>query len=151
MKFIPRRERTVRQTCHLLVALLAGCFLVSCGSSSKSIELAKESVGLFHAQLDTEQYGSIYSATDEKFRSATTEADFAKILQAVHNKLGTVRDSNLRNTGVAWFAGQGATVTLVYDTKFSDGTGSEQFVWHIKDNQASLYSYHINSNDLIAK
>ena len=35
--------------------------------------------------------------------------------------------------------------------KFTDGTGSEKFVCHIKNNQATLYGYHISSNDLIAK
>jgi hypothetical protein len=106
---------------------------------------------MFHAQLDTEQFSSIYAAADDKFHAATSEGDFIKLLQAIHNKLGTVRDSSLRNTGVAWFAGQGASVTLVYETRFSDGAGTEQFVWHIKDNQASLYGYRINSNDLITK
>jgi Protein of unknown function (DUF4019) len=145
------RERPRFEFCYLIAVLFAGFALVSCGSSSKNVQLAQDSVGMFHTQLDTEQYSSIYAAADEKFHSASTESDFVKLLQAIHNKLGTVRQCNLRNTGVAWFAGQGATVTLVYETKFSDGVGSEQFVWHIKDNQATLYSYRINSNDLIAK
>jgi hypothetical protein len=127
------------------------CFLASCGSSSKNVQLAKDSVGMFHAQLDTEQYSSIYKAADDKFHEATTENDFVKLLNAVHNKLGTVKKASVVNTGVAWFAGQGATVTLVYDTQFSDGTGTEKFVWHLKDGQATLYGYRINSNDLITK
>jgi hypothetical protein len=135
----------------LLILIAAPCFLVSCGSSGKNVQLAESNVGMFHAQLDTEQYSSIYSAADEKFHAATSEGDFVKLLQAIHNKLGAVQESNLRNTGVAWFAGEGASVTLVYDTKFSGGAGVEQFVWHIKDNQASLYSYRINSNDLVSK
>ena len=128
-----------------------GWFASACGSPTKNIELAKDSVGMFHAQLDTEQYSAIYAATDQKFKAASTEADFDKLLKAVHNKLGTVQSSNLRNTGVAWYAGQGATVTLVYDTTFSQGSGTEQFLWHIKDNQATLYGYHINSNDLVTR
>lgn len=151
MKLKTCQERSLIRTCYVLAVLLAACSLVSCGSSSKNVQLAQDRVGLFHAQLDTEQYNSIYAATDEKFHTASTETDFVKLLQAIHNKLGTVRESNLRNTGVAWFAGQGATVTLVYETKFTDGTGTEQFVWHIKDNQVTLYSYHINSNDLISR
>lgn len=140
-----------RRVFSALFLVAASCVLASCGSSSKNVQLAESSVGMFHAQLDTEQYVSIYAAADEKFHAATSEGDFVKLLQAVHTKLGSVRESSLRNTGVAWFAGQGATVTLVYDTKFSDGTGMEQFVWHIKDDQPSLYSYRINSNDLITK
>ena len=145
-----RRGSVILRSCSLLAALFASCVLVSCGSS-KNVQLAKDSVGMFHAQLDTEQYSTIYKTADDKFHGAISEAEFVKLLQAVHNKLGTVKESNLRNTGVAWYAGQGYTVTLVYDTKFSDGNGAEQFVWHIKDNQPTLYGYHINSNDLIAK
>jgi Protein of unknown function (DUF4019) len=145
-QFTARFNRSVFVT----VFVVAFCFLASC-SSSKNVQLAEDSVGMFHAQLDTEQYSSIYKAADEKFHSAASENDFVKLLHAVHNKLGSVKKSSLVNTGVAWFAGQGATVTLVYDTQFSDGTGREQFVWHIKDDQASLYGYRINSNDLITK
>jgi hypothetical protein len=144
-----RRGSAILQARFLLTTLFAGCVLVSCGSS-KNIQLAKDSVGI-HAQLDTEQYSTIYKTADDKFHSAISEAEFVKLLQAIHNKLGTVKESNLRNAGVAWFAGQGYTVTLVYDTQFSDGSGAEQFVWHVKDNQPTLYGYHINSNDLISK
>jgi hypothetical protein len=135
----------------LLTIFVASCFLASCGSSSKNVQLAKDSVGMFHAQLDTEQYGSMYKAADDNFHAVTTENDFTKLLAAIHNKLGSVKESSVVNTGVAWFAGQGATVTLIYDTKFSEGAGREQFVWHIKDGQATLYGYRINSNDLITK
>lgn len=151
MNFKTRRESTVGPKSILPVMLFAACVLTSCGTTNQNVELAKENVGVFHAQLDTEQYNAIYAAADDKFHSATTEAEFAKLLQAIHSKLGTVRQANLRNKGVAWYTGQGATVTLVYDTKFSDGAAAEQFVWHIKDNQATLYSYRINSNDLITK
>jgi hypothetical protein len=150
MNLHSRRGSAVLRACSLVATLLLGFVMASCGSS-KNIQLAKDSVGMFHAQLDTEQYSTIYETADDKFHSAISEAEFVKLLQAVHSKLGTVKESSLRNTGVAWFAGQGYTVTLVYDTKFSDGDGSEQFVWHVKDNQPTLYGYHINSNDLIAK
>lgn len=136
---------------YILSFLLICESLASCGSSSRNIQLAENSAGIFHAQLDTEQYSSVYEAADENFHVATSESDFVKLLEAIHSRLGTVRESKLRNTGVAWFAGQGATVTLVYDTKFSAGTGTEQFVYHIKDNQSMLYGYHINSNDLVSK
>ncbi|MGA7853177.1 MAG: DUF4019 domain-containing protein [Candidatus Acidiferrales bacterium] len=113
--------------------------------------MAKQNVQVFHAQLDTEQYAAAYAASDEKLHQTTTQSDFIKFLGAVHRKLGNVQQSNLRNTGVAWFAGQGATVTLVYETKFAEGSGTEQFVWHVKDNAALLYGYHINSNELVTK
>jgi hypothetical protein len=136
-----------------IFALLSGtCFLLSsCGSSTKSVELAQRSAEQLHLQLDSEHFTALYAASDEKLHQAASETDFVKLLDAVHRKLGNVQQSSLRNTGVAWFAGQGATVTLVYETKFAQGTGVEKFLWHIKDNGAALYGYNINSNELITK
>ena len=137
---------------RVLAVICCTCILLSsCGSSTKSVELAQQNVEQFHSQLDSEQYTAVYAACDEKFHQATSESDFVKILEAVHRKLGNVQRSSLRNTGVAWFAGQGATVTLVYETKFAAGAGIEKFVWHIKDNGAALYGYNINSNELVTK
>jgi hypothetical protein len=137
---------------YLATMLCATCILCSsCGTSTKSVDLAQQNVAQFHSQLDSEQYTAVYAACDEKFHQATSQTDFVKLLEAIHRKLGNVQQSNLQNSGVAWFAGQGATVTLVYDTKFAEGSGSERFVWHIKDNVAALYSYNINSNELVEK
>jgi len=52
---------------------------------------------------------------------------------------------------VAWFAGEGTRVTLTYETEFANGTGSEEFLWHVHDGQALLFGYHINSKELILK
>jgi hypothetical protein len=30
-------------------------------------------------------------------------------------------------------------VTLVYETKLAEGTGTEQLFWHVKDNHAAVY------------
>lgn len=145
------RNCPIQRTLFVFVLLCGTCVLLcSCGSS-KSVALAQQSVQQFHSKLDSEQFVGLYAASDEKFHQATSESDFIKLLDAVHRKLGNVQQSNLRNTGVAWFAGQGATVTLVYETKFAQGTGMEKFVWHIKDNGATLYGYFINSNELITK
>ena len=117
----------------------------------KSVELAQRSAEQLHSQLDSEHFTALYAASDEKLHQAASETDFVKLLDAVHRKLGNVQQSSLRNTGVAWFAVQGATVTLVDETKFAQGTGVEKFLWHIKDNGAALYGYNINSNELITK
>jgi len=137
---------------RVFALLVATCMLLSsCGTSMKIVERARLNVEQFHTQMDTEQFTAIYAACDEKFHQATSESDFVKLLDAIHRKLGNVQQSDLRNTGVAWFAGQGATVTLVYQTKFASGSGMERFVWHVKENGAALYSYNINSNELVTK
>lgn len=132
--------------------LLAACLLLSsCGAATKDVGLAKQSVDQFHSQLDSEQYSAIYTAADDKFRSATSEADLTKLLQAVHRKLGKVHDSNLKGENISWYAGQGTTVRLVYSTNFASGSGTEEFVWHIAGDHPALYHYNINSTDLITK
>jgi hypothetical protein len=141
----------MRRDLVLSITGVAVLLLSSCGSATKSVAMAEESVQQFHSQLDAQQYAAAYAASDEKLHQASTESDFEKLLRSVHTKLGNVRDAKLQNRGVAWFAGQGATVTLVYNTKFAEGSGTEQFVWHIKDSHPTLYGYHINSNDLIEK
>lgn len=104
-----------------------------------------------YSQLDSEQFAAVYATGDQKFHEAIGEPEFVKLLDSVHRKLGNVRQSALRNTGIVWSTGQGATVTLVYETKFAEGSGVENFVWRIKDGGAALYGYHINSNELVSK
>jgi hypothetical protein len=105
----------------------------------------------FHAQLDSEQYAALYAASDDGFRRVTNEPDFTKLLEAIHRKLGTVQQSDLRNTMFAWHTGQGSTITLIYRTKFAAGNATEKFVWHVTSGAATLYGYNIESNDLITR
>jgi hypothetical protein len=138
-----------RVPCWLLIFLvLAG--LSSCGSS-ESLKNSTKSVELFHSQLNSEQYQNIYAAADEGLQKTTTEGDFVAFLQAVHKKLGNVQTSQRSNFQVGVSTGQGTTVTLVYQTSFEQGSGTEQFLWHMRGNQPVLLGYHINSNALILK
>lgn len=136
-----------------LIVTLSAAFsvmLCSCGSMKADMELAKQGVTQFHTQLDAKQYASLYAAADPELHRATGEDDFEKLLTAVHQKLGDVRQSDLRSWNTSWTS-QGTIVTLTYGTTFSTGSGTEQFLWHISDNRAQLIGYHINSADLIEK
>ena len=130
------------------LALLAMC---SCGSATKDTAAAKQAVLEFHSQLDAGRYTALYESADPKLRRITTETDFTKLLDAVHRKLGTVRQSDMRAWNAAWYAGQGTTITLTYNTTFSAGSGTEQFIWHVNDGRPLLYGYNINSAELIEK
>ena len=138
---------------NFLAIVCASCMLLSsCGrSSAKSLGIAKQNAEQFHSQLNSEQYTAVYASTDEKFRVVTSEPKFTKLLEAVHRKLGNVQQSNLRNMYIGWPTGRGQTVSLVYDTTFAQGTGTEHFTWIVKDSNTTLYSYYINSDDLIEK
>ena len=121
--------------------------LASCGSG-KIVEIAAQGVEQFHSQMNAEQYQTIYAAADEGLHTVTNETDFIALLQAVHKKLGKVQTSQRSNYQVGMSTGQGTVVTLVYNTTFDQGSGTEQFLWHMRDNQPVLLGYHINSNAL---
>ncbi len=145
------RGRIVCEIALFVSACMALVTVCSCGSVTKDAAMAKQAVVEFHSQLDNGQYAALYNSADPKFHAATTQADFTKILDAVHRKLGSVRESKLQNWQAGWYAGRGTTITLDHATTFSGGSGTEQFVWHIDNCRALLYGYHINSADLVEK
>jgi hypothetical protein len=150
MKAIGRRGIAYRFAL-LALACTPALAVCSCGSMARDTALAKQGVADFHSQLDAAQYAAMYQAADPQLHSITSETDFVKLLDAIHRKLGTVRQANLQDWRAGWYVGQGATVTLTYNTSFSAGSGTEQFIWHVNNNRALLYGYHINSADLIEK
>jgi hypothetical protein len=144
MAFESWRRPDVRS---VITICAVSALLCSCGSS-KSVELAKRNVEQFHSELDSEQYAAVYAACDEKFQQVSTESEFARLLEAIHGKLGNVQKADLRDTRTVSLQGEGAMVTLEYETKFAEGTGTEKFSWHIKDRGAALYRYEIDSDKI---
>ena len=52
--------------------------------------------------------------------------------------------------GVNYMPG-GTYVTLQYTTSYEHGEAAEQFVYRIRDKEARLAGYHVNSNALITR
>jgi hypothetical protein len=119
-------------------------------SFTKGKETAEAAVAQFHTQYNAGQYREIYSQADEDFKKASTEADFLMLLEALHRKLGTVKESN----EAAWNVNattMGTLVTLGYSVEFREGKGTEQFVFRINDDKAKLLNYNVNSPLLITR
>jgi Protein of unknown function (DUF4019) len=135
---------------RLVTLVSIACLVVGCVSVGKNKETAEHGVEVFHSQLDSERYSEMYAEADEGFKKATSQADLEKFLRAVHQKLGKVETANqtswLMNT-----SSDGAFVTLTYDTQFSDGKATEQFVWHVTDGSAALFNYNISSAELVTR
>lgn len=125
------------------VAMLAGCGL------EEKFKDADAQVARFHAAIDGEQWQAIWDMTSPAFRQVSRQADFQKLLEAVHRKLGKVKDSKQ----VGWNANagtSGSTLVVTMQTTFERGSGAEQFVF-AKDagQQLKLAGYHINSQEMI--
>jgi hypothetical protein len=150
-RMIPNtRTKELAAVLCISAVVLAVLTLLS-GPAARNTKLANQAVKQFHDQLDAGQYAVIYDGADETLRETTSESDFVNLLQSVHQKLGNVQDLNLSGTGIAWHGGQGVTISLIYDTKFTHGTGNERFVWQNHDNRVTLGRYHIKSNVLTSK
>ena len=134
---------------QLLTLALCLAALSSC-SVTKSKGIAERAVGQFHDQLNAGRYHDIYVQSDDGFRQATSEADAVALFEAIRRKLGTVKNP----TQTGWHVNAttaGTMVSLAYDIEFSEGKGTEQFVFHVTGGKALLFNYNVNSPLLITK
>jgi hypothetical protein len=142
----------IRTSRKLILGVVAAMILV--GSSSCSLTkgkgIAEAAVTQFHNRYNAGQFHEIYIETDEGFKKTTSEADLVAMFEALRRKLGTVNKSNQAGWGVN-ATPMGTMVNLGYDVDFSEGKGTEQFVFRVTGDKAMLYNYHVNSPLLITK
>jgi len=124
-------------------AMLAGCGI------KESVKDARVEVGQFHAALDGGQWKKIWISADPDLRKNTEKAKFEKLLEAVHRKLGGVKDSQQVSLNVNTGTG-GTFVTVIMQTTFEKGTGTEEFVYRRGEGNAlALVRYDIQSQDMM--
>jgi uncharacterized protein DUF4019 len=142
----------MRQTKQILflafIAALLG--VVNSCSLTKGKEIGEHAVVQFHNQFNAGQYHEIYAQSDDGFRKATSEADALALFEAVRRKLGTIKNSTQTRWHVNATPG-GTRVILAYDVEFSEGKGTEEFVFHINGDKALLFNYNVNSPLLITR
>ena len=136
-------------TKYLILLIVVVAMPLSCGVK-KGKENAERAVEKFHNQLNAGQFQQIYSESDEAFRKVVTEEQALQLFDAVRRKLGTVQQAKLTGWNVNATTG-GTAVTLGYDVDFSEGKGTEQFVYNVTGDKALLFNYNVNSPLLITK
>jgi hypothetical protein len=132
----------------VLVALLWTA--ASACSLTRGKGIAEAAVVRFHDQFNAAQYHEIYEQADQAFKKSASEDEFVALLEAVHRKLGTVKEAHSSGWGINTTMA-GTMATLTYDIEFSEGKGNEQFVFHISGDKAALYHYNVNSPLLITR
>lgn len=135
--------RSFRKVLAPVVALL--CAACAGGVSTAA---AEKEVAEFHARYDAGQFAQIWTDADDSFRGSTAEPDFLRFIGAVHRKLGAVQETKVVGTNTFYGTG-GTRITLVHETTFKSGKGTEQFVLRMDGDSARLVGYHINSNALV--
>jgi hypothetical protein len=134
----------------LLLIFIASASLLTGCDAFKGTPSAEKAVNEFHERLDKSDFEGIYSATHSDFKAAETEKEFVALLDAVHRKLGTVKNSEKVGWRVNSFNFK-TDVILNYKTIFIGGDAHESFTYRMDGDKAILRGYNINSQTLIVK
>jgi hypothetical protein len=145
-----RKEELMRNRKPILIVVAALLITANSCSFTKGKGIAEAAVKQFHNQFNDEKFHEIYSQADEEFKNSASEADFIALLEAVHRKLGTVKNSNPAGWRINSTT-MGTITTLAYEVDFSEGKGTEEFVFRISGDKATLYHYNVNSPLLITR
>lgn len=123
--------------------IVAAATFVACSLGADK-ETAERAVEEFHEHFNEGRYSAIYAIASLEFRQTTSEVELIELLQEIRRKLGEV--TSARAVGVMINAGpRGTRVVLTYETTFSEGPASEEFVWGIRDKRVELLGYHVRS------
>jgi len=141
---IPANRKTILIIIAILLVAANACSL------TKGKGIAEAAVAQFHTQYNAGQFREIYGQADEEFKKSASEDEFVALLEAVHRKLGTVKQAKPAGWGVN-ATPTGTIASLGYEVEFTEGKGTEQFRFRINGDKATLYNYNINSPLLIIK
>lgn len=134
-----------------LVALLVGLVpLTSCKDMSKAKGMADAAIVDFHKKFNEQKFKELYSAGHADLKAAATEADFLRLLEAVHRKLGR----QVRSSEGGWrvnTSNMKTSAVVTQDTEFEQGKGTETFTYVVSGDSCTLLGYHINSQDMMIK
>jgi hypothetical protein len=134
---------------QIAVTFLISALLPACGNSDKARDLSSTEIVNFHRQFNESKFRELYKSASPDLKSVTTEADFIKLLELEHNKLGKQVSSSEIGSNVN-FGGK-TVVTISQNTTFEHGKGVESFRYIVSDNNCILQGYNITSNDLLIK
>jgi hypothetical protein len=131
---------------RLVVGGLAGlCALSSSCSFEESKQRAEPCAARFHENFTAERFHQIYAEGDAALQGSATEGDTARMLTAVHRRLGGVKRSELTGWNVNTQLGGNSTVTLAYTTEFERAPGTETLTVAVEGKQCRLQGFRITS------
>lgn len=146
-----RKDRKILMWSLMATAVVLTLLIWRCGTSLYRASLASDAARAeFHKRLNSEQYHEIYTQADRQFRESASEEEITSFLRGVHEKLGNAGDANRKNIMVKATPG-GTYATVIYETKFTSGSGTETYVWRLDGERLLLVGYNIQSRDFFRK
>jgi hypothetical protein len=132
-------------------ALCAVLALAGCKQITEAKKDGEKLVADVHSAMGRGDWKSIYDGADPELRAGTPEDKFGALFVAISKKLGnpvsfSETGWNLNRTS------DGTFLKSTCQTKFSNNaSGTETFEWRRVDEKYLLYSYHINSDELVTR
>ena len=134
---------------RIAIALLLGISsLTSCKEMTQAKANAATAIGDFHRDFNDGKFKELYASGDSSLKSAATEADFVKLLDAVNRKLG----KQVKSSEEGWklnSINMKTTVVVTQNTEFEKGKGTETFTYVVSGGSCKLQGYFINSQDMM--
>lgn len=130
-----------------MAAVGAALFLVGCTTGRDE---AKQGVTEFRARVAQRAFSEVYATADPELRKAVTEDKFVEFLTALEDKLGPWQSAADPGWNVMRMT-SGHFVKLSYQSQFAKGRAAEEFTWQIRNGQAVLVGYYVNSPLLVSQ
>jgi hypothetical protein len=129
-----------------MIFVAAACLALSGCFASKDKSAAEAAVTQFHQLVDAQRFQDIYRNGANELRNATSEDEFNRTLQRVHDRLGAVAQAQEQGWEVNFNNGI-TRVDLNYNTRFASGS-AEHFRYIVSNGVPALASYDIHSDAL---
>lgn len=137
----------------LTVGLLTLCMAVSsaCNTGMRRSGIpsgAQTALDSAIADIDSGRYDNLYQEASDEWRSQSTLEESKATFQTLENKLGKARSRRQQTareeqTSTAPVAGH--SVTVVYQTTFDRGEGTETFTFIERGGKWALAKYYVSS------
>jgi len=122
-----------------LALIVAGC---SVGADTTA---AEQQVDVFHDRLNAGSFDEICVDTSPAFQHAGNSAEFKKLLDAIHRKLGQTIGATRKGWNI-YATLNGTFVNLTYATTFDRGPATETFTYLVTEGaRPVLNGYNISS------
>ena len=117
---------------------------LSCSTFMKGKNLSEPAAKNFHDQLNAGKYTEIYAQADDAFKRVVPEKKWIEMCEKIQRKLGSFKSS--KSTGIKTNTNNSGTfATITYDSEFTVGPATEEFMFRITDDKALLFNYELNS------
>jgi hypothetical protein len=133
------------------VTLCVALVLTGCTRITHEKKDGEALVTDMHSAMSRGDWKGIYAAADPELRAGTPEDKFGALFIAIAKNLG----NPVSFTATTWNldrASDGTFLRSTCETKFSNNaSGTETFEWRLSGGKYLLFSYHINSDELITR